>query len=248
MESESPWADDMLQLVQEISDDLPPEAEALFRDDPESLEIYLGSEAFLEDLLAWPDPLNIEPETFFYILFRQFRRKLETHPSFQQRFRKLVSETAGDVDRSLGGPSFFEDRELIVYLVDLLRQFVRREDVYQLPTDPDREYRYVFEMLEASLDSNDHETFQIYRHVGNYSLYLTGLFPDWIRHRHRYKDRPMDVDSYRDYGKTFYERAANHRQAEDRQLRTVLNKLNRGYDLVRGSLELIFKELIPAFQ
>jgi len=236
----------MLQFVREVSDELPAEAEALFREDPESLETYLASEAFLQDLLSRPDPLQVEPAYFFEVLFRQFRRRLAQDARFREAFYDTVRETSDESWEPARVRSFFEDRALIEYLVDLLSQFVRREDVYRLPTDRDREYRYVFEMLEASLDSNDRETFRIYCHVGNYSLYLTGLFPDWVRHRHRYRNRPLDVDSYRNYGRAFYGRAASHRQADSRQMRAVLTKLHRGYDLVRSSLSMIFRELIPA--
>lgn len=242
-----PVREDMVELIRTVSGGLPSEADRLFREDPGSLEVYLGSEAFLEALLAHPDPLSIDASSFFYVLFRQFQRRLRTDSGFRERFRNTVRRTAGeppDSDRSRG---FFDDRQLIGYLVDLLGSFVRREDVYRLPTGDEREYRYVFEMLEASLSSNEHETFRIYRHVGDYSLYLTGLFPEWLRRRHRYGHRPMDVGSYRSYGKAFYERAANHRQAENRRLRGVLTKLHRGYDLVRSSMAMIFQELLPAF-
>lgn len=239
-------SEDMLDLVLTVSRDLPPEAERLFREDPESLETYLASEAFLEALLEHPAPLSIDAAPFFYVLFRQFQRRLRTDAGFRERFRTMVRRTAEGTPDPQRARGFFDDRELIGYLVELLRGFVRREDVYQLPGDDEREYRYVFEMLEASLDSDEHETFQIYRQVGDYSLYLTGLFPDWLRHRHRYRHRPMDVDSYRNYGKAFYERAANHRQAENRQLRRVLTKLHRGYDLVRSAVVMIFRDMLPA--
>lgn len=242
-----PAREAMIDLVRTVSEELPPEAERLFREDPGSLEVYLGSEPFFEALLAYPQLLSIDARSFFYVLFRQFQRRLRTDAGFRERFRNTVRETAGEPPGSDRSRGFFDDRQLIGYLVDLLRGFVRREDVYQLPAGGEEEYRYVFEMLEASLDSGEHETFRIYRHVGDYSLYLTGLFPEWLRRRHRYGRRPMDVDSYRSYGKAFYERAANHRQAENRRLRRVLTKLHRGYDLVRSSMAMIFQELLPAF-
>ncbi|MFB6345539.1 MAG: hypothetical protein ABEK50_07190 [bacterium] len=75
---------------------------------------------------------------------------------------------------------------------------------------------------------------------------MTGVFPDYIRYRHERKNRPMDVDSYCDYGRTYYEKASKHRLARKKSMEPVLKKLARGYDLVRTSLELMFKRLVPA--
>lgn len=242
------WSEEMVETIQKVSDDLPRDAVDLFEEDSESLTVYLRSEAFLDDLLENDDPLSLDPKLLFFVLFEQFKRKIDENPDFQQEMASILKETGSDIwptDRTF---HFFEDEKLIDYLTDMLNTFVHTDQVYQLPGKGDDEYQYVFEMLEAAQDSSDTEAFQIFCHIGNYSLYLTGIFPEWIRYRHEYKNRPMDVESYRNYGKTFFDRASKHRLAKRNDLQPVLSKLSEGYDLVRSSIELIFTRILPAFK
>jgi len=190
----------------------------------------------------------VDAEIFFAILFKQFQRRIEQDDGFRERFRSLLDEAPGSdwtIDHTR---DFFEDEELIQYLVDMLQRFMKTEEVYQLPGQTDEECRYIFEMLDAAADADRSQTFQIFCHIGNYSLYLTGVFPDWLQHRHRYKNRPVDINSYRNFGKAYFERAANHELARKRRLTPILTKLHNGYDLVRTSLNIIFTEISPAFQ
>lgn len=244
----SDWSDRMVHLIREVSDELPDEAEELFRDDDESLDRYLGSESFMEDLKGTEQPLDVDAETFFAILFKQFHRRLKEDEQFRADYRQVLENVPAPNWTLTKTRTFFEDEALIDYLVSMLKQFVKTEDVYQLPVDDDQEYRYIVDMLDVAVDANDAETFHIFCHIGNYSLYLTGVFPDWVQHRHEFKNRPMDMDSYRNYGKTYFERAAEHQMARKRDLRPVLTKLHSGYDLVRTTLNVMFSELTPAFR
>lgn len=240
------FSDELVDLVKTVSDRFPDEAEDLLREDTQSLKVYLASEAFLEDLLTDNSPIDVGTDVFFLVLLYQLQRKINEDERFQRDFLHQLRDTS---DRSWSKSTvetFLDDQHLIFYLVEMLDRFIDAEELYNLPTRDDGECRYVFEMIEASRDSNDSERYQIFCHIGNYSLYLTGVFPDYIRYRHERKNRPMDVDSYCDYGKAYYEKASKHRLAKKKSMEPVLRKLSRGYDLVRTSLELMFKRLVPA--
>jgi hypothetical protein len=237
------WPDGMVDLIREVSDELPEEAEQLFEEDDGSLDRYVGSEAFLEDLMEAEQSIDVDVETFFAILFKQFHRKLTKDETFRDSYRNALEESPSTNWDLRKTRQFFKDEDLIRYLIKMLQGFLDAEKVHQLPVDDDEDYHYIVDMLDAAVDASDVEKFQIFCHIGNYSLYLTGIFPDWVRHRHRYKNRPMDIDSYRDYGKTYYERAAEHQVARKQDLRPVLVKLHSGYDLVRTTLNMMFDEL-----
>lgn len=241
-------SDELVDLVKNVSDSIPDKGENLLREDTESLRRYIGSQAFLDELMNEDSTLEIDSEIFFLILFHQLRRKFHDDKDFREDFvlsAESTSDTSWDEETIR---SYLNDDELTIYLVSMLDKFVDAERVHQIPSFDDEEFHYVFEMIEASQKSSDTESYQIFCHIGNYSLYLTGIFPDWIRYRHERKNRPMDVNDYSDYGKTYFKKAARHRLAKKKKMEPVLKKLSRGYDLARAGLELLFKRLVPSFQ
>lgn len=248
MKDSFPQADQLLDVVRSVSPDVHREAGELFEEDTESLRTYLRSDAFWQDLLSHTSPVQMDADVFFYLLFERFRRKLDRDEEFREAFARTLRESSDqnwDLQRT---SRFLNDRDLILYLVQMLNHFVRTDRLYQLPTEKGENARYIVDMIQSSVDSDKHESFQIFCHIGNYTLYLTGVFPDWIRHRHRYKNRPMNLDSYRTYGQTYYERAASHSMADRRQLRSVLTKLAEGFDPVRSMISVVFRRLVPAFE
>lgn len=246
MELDPDFRDELVDLVKSVSDTFSEDAEELLREDQQSLRRYLGSEAFLEDLLARESAVTLPTDYFFFILFHQLHRKFHDDEEFHRDFKEALASRS---DRSWGESSireFLEDERLLFYLVNMLGDFVETERVHQVPSLDDREFHYVFEMIEASRTSTDSQSYRIFCHIGNYSLYLTGVFPDWIRYRHERKNRPMDVDDYSDFGKTYFNKASKHRLARKQHMEPVLKKLSDGYDLVRTSLEMLFKRVLPA--
>jgi hypothetical protein len=240
--------DDLIDLAKTVSESFSEEAEELLREDPQSLRRYVGSQAFLDDLLSYDPPLDLRTEVFFFVLLYQLRRKFRRDEDFRQEFRESFLSTS---DRSWSPESverFLDDGRLLHYLVDLLDTFVDSETVHTVPGMEDQEFRYVFEMIEASQTSGERQSYRIFRHIGDYSLYLTGVFPDWIRYRHERKNRPMDVDDYSDFGRTYFNKASKHRLAREKRMEPVFKKLSEGYDLVRTSLEMLFKKVVPVFQ
>lgn len=243
------WSDQLMKLIDSVSPEVLDQARDLFEDDPASLRNYVRSETFWDDLMEENGPVEADVDAFFFILFEQFRTRLSENDSFRREFSHSLhqlSDESWEIDRAR---NFLNDDALVHYLVDMLSEFVQTHNVYQLPIEgDDDEYRYIVDMLKTAVDSGRSETFQIYCHIGNYTLFLTGVFPEWIRYRHEYKNRPMNLDSYTNYGKTYYERAANHSLADRQQLRPVLKKLSMGYDPVRTMINFMFQRMLPAFQ
>ncbi len=241
------WRKKMINAVEKIDPDLSPEALELFRNDAESLRQFVGSRDFHEILLNRQDSLSLGFEEFFTVLMEQLLGRLRRDEEFRNYFLEVlarVSDRGWTYERTI---EFLEDDDLLAYLVSTMIRFGDRKQVYSLPGE-DREYRYIVDLIKLSVESSQSRSYRIYCHIGNYSLFLTGLFPGWIRHRHEVKNRPMDVESYCQYGRTYFGRAAEHDLAEKQRTRPVLRKLSRGYDLVRSSLIFVFRELLPAYR
>src|SRR6266581_2224569 len=74
------------------------------------------------------------------------------------------------------------DRELAEYLAALLLEFGDHDRHIRLGRTDDATYRYLVDMATdlAGLDDDCERGFLLRVHLGNYSLWLAGLFPDYI--------------------------------------------------------------------
>lgn len=247
MEAVNEWHEAMLGAVEEVDPHLSPEALALFRKDPDSLRQFVGSGDFHSTLVDNDQSLSLSLEQFFTILMEQLFGRLRRDEDFREHFLRVLARVSTSQWSPNQALEFLKDQDLQAYLVSRMIQYADREQVYSPPGE-DEEYRYIVDLIELAVESDRHRSYRIYCHIGNYSLFLTGVFPAWIRHRHEVKNRPMDVDSYCEYGKTYYGRAADHDLARKNETRPVLSKLSEGYDLVRSSLVFMFQEVLPAYR
>ncbi len=107
--------------------------------------------------------------------------------SLRQLFHDLVSEC---YDTRLG----MRDPEISTYVADLLTEFCRAENVYRVRDAAGNPLREVGEMLLAAdpvhgtAASFDEER-EIRKHIGDYTLFFTGMYPDSMR---RWRERPQD--------------------------------------------------------
>jgi hypothetical protein len=78
--------------------------------------------------------------------------------------------------------------------------------------------------------------FSLQAEVGDRALYLAGVFPDWIYHRHRYGHRPIDLEYYEEMGSRYYAAAARHQAATRLELADVLAFLAEAFVALRQAL------------
>jgi len=108
-----------------------------------------------------------------------------------------------------------DDRALADYLAALLLEFGDHDRQLRVRRADDETYHYVIDMVEdlAGLDDAGERAFLLRVHLGNYSLWLAGLFPDYIAARRSRKGGP-DLPYYDELGRQGYRLAAEHRLAE----------------------------------
>jgi hypothetical protein len=130
----------------------------------------------------------------------------------------------------------FDDRELADYLAALLLDFGHRDRAWRVDWHDDQQHRYLIDILTDLEASAGERRFQVMVHLGNYALWLAGVFPDYIAARHLRKGGP-DVTYYDALGRRGFALASDHalatqygldgtlRQAAERfpSLRSVLN-------------------------
>ncbi len=141
-----------------------------------------------------------------------------------------------------------DDRELADYLAALLLDFGQRDRAWRIDWHDDQHYRYLVDLL-ASLDASDGERrFRVMVHLGNYALWLAGVFPDYIAARHLRKGGP-DVTYYDALGRRGFALASDHSLAEQYGLDGTLRLAAERFPSVRSVLNGVSDRVFfPTFQ
>jgi hypothetical protein len=125
-----------------------------------------------------------------------------------------------------------DDRRVADYVGALLSHHLRRESMAG-----ERAGAYLVDLVQAIGEARtaDH-AFSLQTEVGDRALYLSGVFPDWIYHRHRYGRRSVDLEYYEDMGRRYYAAAARHEAASRYELADVLELLAEAFGALRQAL------------
>lgn len=181
--------------------------------DENSRDLILDDEALFHALLESHGCLRVSMHFYFYILVRQ------------------VFKRSGIADRSVAD-----------YVAAMLAEFARAGRAGCVLPGQTQPLDYFFEMLAALQTADDVTTFQLRAHVGNYSLFLSGVFPDRIRVRAEHRGFP-DLKYYETLGRTHFRAASDHRLAQRYELADILNTLSERFETSRQALNDIADRL-----
>ncbi len=121
------------------------------------------------------------------------------------------------------------ERKVINYLANVLSMFATVDRLYRVRPSDAVTQEYVIDMVQRIAEADPSERFAIYAHIGNFSLFFTGMFPDWIEHRFRVRHRPVDRKYYEGQGGAYYHQAGLHPLANEFQLEDVFLRLALGF-------------------
>jgi hypothetical protein len=133
------------------------------------------------------------------------------------------------------------DRKLSDYIGSLLETF-SRANLAPPHTGDERAHQYISDMLIALTRATPEQAFLIRAHVGNYSLFISGIFHENAQRRH---DRGgPNLAFYEQIGSRNYELIANDATAKRCQLNDVYGELADRFHDVRLALNHLAEELI----
>ncbi|MFB6368133.1 MAG: hypothetical protein ABEJ00_00740, partial [Gemmatimonadota bacterium] len=92
-----------------------------------------------------------------------------------------------------------ESRALADYVTAMVLEFGREDRARRIAEGDDREYDYLVEIMEEMVEAEGRRAFLLRLHLGNFSLWLSGLFPDHITGREHRKGGP-GMDYYEEMG------------------------------------------------
>ncbi len=134
--------------------------------------------------------------------------------------------------------SDISDRVIADYLAALLIDFGRGRRAYRISEDELPEYFYLLDLLDAAENATGHQQFLLRAHLGEYALWLSGLFPDYIAAKVQRRGAP-GLGYYEALGANGYRSAADHRAAEHHGLDRVYRSCANTFTALRVALNRI---------
>ena len=138
---------------------------------------------------------------------------------------------------------FRSDPELIEYLASLLSRFVHVGAIYRLRDANGRLLEQVVDMIAeaADLPPEGRTTREIHRHIGDFALYWTGVYPEALARLRS----PACKDFFVDYcaqGKRSYYIASTFENDPYREEALVLRRLSDEFELCAYGLREVRRE------
>jgi hypothetical protein len=174
--------------------------------DEDSRDLILDDEALLHALLERGGCLRVSSRFYFYILVRQVLRR-----------------------------SGIQDRAVADYVAEVLAEFSRAERAGCRVPGQAAPLDYFFEMLAALQTADERTSFLIRVHIGNHSLFLSGVFPARIRFRAERRGFP-GLRYYEGLGRTHYRAASDHQLARRYDVAGIFDTLAERFETTRLAL------------
>jgi hypothetical protein len=181
--------------------------------DAEARDAILDDPRLVDSVLATDAPLRISPQLYFYVLIRH-----------------VLKETG------------MNDRAVSDYLASLLERFSQTARMRSPANGQANPIQYVSDMLIALQNASSSQSFLIRAHVGNYSLFITGMFPEKVLHRSQ-RGAP-DVSFYEDVGRSNFKAVARHEMARSCALTGIFDALSDQFHEVRLALNRLADSLV----
>ncbi|MBA4016186.1 MAG: hypothetical protein C0483_03255 [Pirellula sp.] len=136
----------------------------------------------------------------------------------------------------------FADPPLVDYVSGLLGRFIHFDAIYRLRDPVGRRLEEVTEMMLEAAARVGEARREAHRHIGDFTLFWTGLYPDILETRQNKSRFDRFVD-YREQGKLAYSIAAEIPAPDDAVAGPVLERLSDEFEICVEGLHELRKEL-----
>lgn len=136
-----------------------------------------------------------------------------------------------------------EERVLADYVAAILLHFGLRQRATRLSEHDDATYDTLASLGEAIEGTDATRAFMARAHMGNYALWLSGLFPDHIEQR-RWRRGGPDLGYFEEMGARGFRLAADHRMASDHGLAPLFDAAAERFPRLRLALNHVSDRLL----
>lgn len=141
-------------------------------------------------------------------------------PTLCQYFRRQLAH--GFEERDVSTP------QVLDYVSDMLARFAHTRALYPLRDDGGRPLEHIVDMLAAGNDAGRRRAHEIVRHIGEYTLFMSGFF------RQRLSKRG-ELEYYLDQGSGAFGRCADSEPNAPR--RQLYDRMHRHFRAISGTLD-----------
>lgn len=129
-----------------------------------------------------------------------------------------------------------DDPELSDYLGALVLEFGMRDRALRISPSDDQVYRYVSDIVaDLELVADARRAFLLRAHLGNFSLWLSGVFPEYVTARSARHGGP-DIRYYEEMGARGFRLASDHRLAKEWELAEIFHRAAESFERLRVGL------------
>ena len=124
------------------------------------------------------------------------------------------------------------------YVASVLLEFRKHKRMYRVSDGDDREYMYLADLVEAANKEEPFKRYLTITHLGHYSLFISGFFPESIERRtqpEHWRNSP-GLRYYEALGSSAFWLASQHRLAKQADLTETLALLSNQFQLARLAL------------
>jgi hypothetical protein len=140
------------------------------------------------------------------------------------------------------------DRALADYVTSIVIHFGIRDRARRISPSDDEIYDALVDLCKDLDDPDARRRFLVQAHLGNYALWLSGLFPDHIEQR-RWRRGGPDLEYYEEMGRRGFMLAAEHRLAGEHGLAPLYASAAERFNVLRAGLNAISDTLFfPSVQ
>ena len=136
-----------------------------------------------------------------------------------------------------------DDRDLTDYVASLLVDFCREDKEEQLFPNLQAPMRYLVDIVTQIEKSDYYHRFFLYAHLGNQTLFLSGLFPNHIRNRELRRAAP-GLRYYESMGRNHFKAARNHPLAKEFGMQDLYDDLYQTFHGTRIALNELSQKLL----
>lgn len=134
------------------------------------------------------------------------------------------------------------DRTLADYVAAVVVNFGVAQRAWRVADTDDRVYATMVQLYGDVDDPDARRSFLVRTHMGNYALWLSGLFPDHIEQRKWRRGGP-DMEYYEEMGRRGFQLAADHRLAEQHGLTALYSTAAEQFGMLRVALNAVSDSL-----
>lgn len=193
----------------------PEEREALAKGpSPGRVLALLDSDALFERISKASGVTTISPALYFLVLSRRALKEMS-----------------------------LEDWPVAEYLGSLLAEFGNGARMFRPFEGRGEEFRTLVELVSALASATGERAFLIRTHLGNFALFLAGIFPGWLFHRTHARGAPP-LRYFEEMGRSSFGAAARDALARREGLDAVLGSISENFRDVRLALNRLSDDFL----